>query len=87
MMLDGTLKVTLFNAFSPSLGDQFDLFNGTTTGAFSSYVLPSLNPGLAWDTSLLYTQGILQVVTNIPEPAAWSMALISSLVFAKRRRR
>jgi hypothetical protein len=86
MMLDGTLKVTLFNAFSPSLGDQFDLFNGTTTGIFSSYMFPSLNPGLAWDTSLLYTQGILQVVNNIPEPAAWSLALVGVLALARRRR-
>ena len=86
MFLDGTLQVTLFNAFNPSLGNQFDLFNGTTSGVFANFALPALNPGLAWDTSLLYTSGILQVVAAVPEPATLSMALVVGVAFLKRRR-
>jgi autotransporter-associated beta strand protein len=73
MMLDGTLQISLINAFSPALGDQFLLFQGISggsfTGTFDTYNFPALNPGLAWDTSLLYSGGILQVVNVIPEPA------------------
>jgi autotransporter-associated beta strand protein len=88
MMFDGTFKVSLINAFNPSLGDQFDIFNGTTTGVFSSFNLPPLNAGLTWDTSLLYTQGIIQVVTNIPEPATLvPMTLVLGAALLKRRRR
>jgi autotransporter-associated beta strand protein len=87
MMFDGTFKVSLINAFNPALGDQFDIFNGTTTGVFSSFNLPALNAGLSWDTSLLYTQGIIQVVTNIPEPATLvPMGLLVGAALLKRRR-
>ncbi|MBA3483932.1 MAG: hypothetical protein H0T51_19170 [Pirellulales bacterium] len=85
MALDGTLKLSLINAFNPSAGNQFDLFNGTTTGAFTSFNFPPLNVGLVWNTSLLYTQGIVQVVT-IPEPATLSMALVVGLAMLRRRR-
>jgi fibronectin-binding autotransporter adhesin len=86
MVLDGNMQVSLINAFNPSLGDQFNLFDGTTSGVFSSFSFPALNPGLTWDTSLLYTSGILQVVA-IPEPATLSMALLVGAALLKRRRR
>ncbi|HEX6961080.1 MAG TPA: hypothetical protein VF175_04385, partial [Lacipirellula sp.] len=85
MVLDGTMQVSLINGFNPAAGNQFDLFNGTTTGTFDSLFLPPLSVGLVWDSSQLYTNGILQVVA-IPEPAALSMALALSAVWARRRR-
>jgi autotransporter-associated beta strand protein len=86
LALDGTLQVSLINAFNPALGNQFDLFNGTTTGVFSNIVLPPLSVGLVWDTSLLYSQGIIQVVNAIPEPGALGMACVVGLAMLWRRR-
>jgi autotransporter-associated beta strand protein len=85
-LLDGTLSVLLINGFNPSLGDQFDMFNGSTTGTFDTMSLPPLSPGLAWDSSNLYTTGVLEVV---PEPAgalAWaSVAAVAGLLRRRRR--
>lgn len=91
MQLDGTLQISLINAFSPSLGDQFLLFQGISGGSFGgtfdAFNFPALNPGLAWDTSLLYSNGILQVVNAVPEPATLlPFAMISGLFWRRRRR-
>lgn len=57
----GALEVSLYNGFAPSAGQSFDLFNwGSTSGTFSSLSLPSL-VGLAWNTSQLYTTGVLSL--------------------------
>jgi hypothetical protein len=82
--LDGTLDVTLINAFVPQLGNAFDVFdwNAGLTGAFATINLPALNAGLAWDTSDLYIGGQL-VVTAVPEGSAfWLTGLCAALVFA-----
>jgi hypothetical protein len=90
MQLDGELQVTLFNAFNPALGDQFLLFQGLGTGAFGgtfdTFDFPALNPGLAWDTSLLYSNGILRVVASVPEPASLFPVAVAAAVFLRRRR-
>lgn len=84
MALNGQLKLSLINAFVPSLGNQFNIFDGTTVGTFSSYNFPPLTVGLIWDTSLLYTQGIVQIVA-VPEPTTLAgLTLLGSLL---RRRR
>jgi hypothetical protein len=90
MQLDGELQVTLINAFNPSLGDQFLLFQGLGSGAFGgtfdTFDFPALNPGLAWDTSLLYSNGILQVVNAVPEPVSLvPLALMGGLWLRRRR--
>jgi hypothetical protein len=89
MQLDGELQVTLINAFNPSLGDQFLLFQGLGSGAFGgtfdTFDFPALNPGLAWDTSLLYTSGILQVVAAVPEPATLLPLALICAAFCRRR--
>ncbi len=61
--LDGELAVTLLNGYSPHVGDSFDLLDwGSRSGHFAMLVLPALTAGLAWDTSQLYTAGLLSVV-------------------------
>ncbi len=85
MVLDGQLKLTLINSFTPSLGNQFDIFNGNIVGTFTSYNFPTLSAGLFWDTSLLYSQGIVQVV-NTPEPTSLAGLAISGSLLSRRRR-
>ncbi len=61
---DGTLDVSLINAFTPSDGDSFDILNwGSITGSFSDINLPSLGGGLDWDTSGLLIDGTLSVIS------------------------
>jgi T5SS/PEP-CTERM-associated repeat protein len=68
--VDGKLQISLLNSFAPKLGDSFDILDwGTLSGAFSSLQLPALGNDLAWDTSQLYTTGVISV-TTVPEPAA-----------------
>jgi T5SS/PEP-CTERM-associated repeat protein len=63
-MLNGSLSVSLANSFIPLLGNHFHILDlGTTSGTFTSVALPSLLPGLAWDTSQLYTMGVIGVVS------------------------
>ena len=69
--LSGTLSVSLSNSFQPTAGNLFDLFNWSgLTGHFSILDLPSLTSGLVWDTSDLYTTGILAVETATPPAPA-----------------
>ena len=68
--VDGKLQVSLLNSFAPKLGDLFDILDwGTLSGTFSTLQLPALGNNLAWDTSQLYTTGVISV-TAVPEPAA-----------------
>jgi hypothetical protein len=60
--LAGTLVVSL-NSFAPAVGNSFDILDwGNLSGTFSSLTLPALSAGRAWDTSHLYTTGVLSVV-------------------------
>ncbi|MBL9163075.1 MAG: autotransporter-associated beta strand repeat-containing protein [Planctomycetaceae bacterium] len=64
LALEGTLQVSLIGGFMPSAGQSFDLLNwGATSGAFDMLSLPALGAGLAWNTSQLYTTGVLSVTT------------------------
>jgi hypothetical protein len=65
MAVDGDFKVTLLNGFAPSAGDEWQLFDGATTGAFDRYLFPAIAAGLTWDTSALYTAGMLAVVPGL----------------------
>ncbi len=55
-------EVSLINGFTPAAGNSFNILDwlGTRTGTFSSLMLPTL-AGLTWDTSTLYSDGILRV--------------------------
>jgi fibronectin-binding autotransporter adhesin len=61
--LAGSLVITL-NSFTPSAGQTFDVLDwapGLVSGTFSNLQLPALSPGLTWNTSQLYTAGIISV--------------------------
>ncbi len=57
----GALVVTNLGAALQS-GDTFNLFDGTLVGVFSSVTLPTLGAGLGWDTTALYTTGVITVM-------------------------
>jgi hypothetical protein len=62
LSIGGVLSVSLINGFVPAAGSTFDLLDwGTLSGTFSSLSLPTLATG-QWDTSQLYTTGVLSVV-------------------------
>ena len=60
---DGTLRITLAaDATAPQFGDAYDLLDFTTsTGSFDVLDLPSLSPGLVWNTANLLNAGILTI--------------------------
>ena len=66
LQLDGTLNVLLLDGFTPEAGSSFDIFNfGSLAGSFDAINLPTLTNGLEWDTSSLYLDGTLTVVTSL----------------------
>lgn len=82
---DGHLTLVLDGAFTPEEGDSFDLFDFSfLSGAFDTVALPTLAPGLAWDTSQLYLTGVVSVV---PEPGTVALFAIGGLAMLVRRRR
>lgn len=89
-VLDGTLSVSLDNGFTPAAGQGFDILDwGGLSGTFSTISLPDISgSGLAWDTSQLYSEGVL-AVSPVPEPAAataLTLASAGALLVLRRRR-
>ena len=69
------------------MGDSVDLFDwSSTTGKFNLITgIPIGSSGYSWDTTALYTTGIITVV---PEPATWALLTFSlTTVMVLRRRR
>lgn len=68
IQLDGTLAVTLINGFNPAAGNAFNILDwGTQDGNFATLQLPALTGSLIWNTSLIYTSGVLSVaVPGLP---------------------
>ncbi|HEX6963927.1 MAG TPA: dockerin type I domain-containing protein [Lacipirellula sp.] len=68
--LGGTLKVELIDlgggAYAPQLGDAFDIIAafGGAAGAFESFDLPQLAPGLAWAISPKNASILLSVIST-----------------------
>jgi len=65
MTLNGTLRVTLKEGYTPALGDSFSLWscNAVSENSVPTLELPELPEGLAWDTTdLLTTTGTLRVM-------------------------
>ena len=44
-------------------GDSFQIMNGSISGAFTVTNLPALGTGLSWDTSALYSSGVIAVAS------------------------
>jgi T5SS/PEP-CTERM-associated repeat protein/autotransporter-associated beta strand protein len=64
LSLDGSLIVSLFNNFAPTIGQSFNILDwGTLSGTFSLLTLPAI-PGLTWNTSQLYTTGVLSIAAG-----------------------
>lgn len=86
--LDGVLKVSLVNGFTPSAGDFFDLLLATqVTGQFAVLDLPSLADGLAFES--IYGEDFfrLAVVSAVPLPPSVILFLggLGFLVLRARR--
>lgn len=64
--LNGTLAVSLINGFTPIVREDFDILDwGTRSGTFTAPLhLPILGGSLVWNTSQLYTTGVLSVIDS-----------------------
>jgi hypothetical protein len=64
--MNGTVKVTLADGYTPKVGDTFTLWSAS--GTFSGtpvYDLPALPEGLFWNTSLLADkEGVLSITDD-----------------------
>ncbi|WP_075086960.1 PEP-CTERM sorting domain-containing protein [Verrucomicrobium spinosum] len=73
-----------------AVNDSWKLFDwsglGSRTGEFSVLSLPGLSGDLSWDTSKLYTDGIISI-TNVPEPGRLVLLTAALAAGVTRRRR
>jgi hypothetical protein len=83
---NGTLDITLQPGFEPMAGEQFDMFSEVSPigGTFATLNLPALPTGESWDTSDLYTTGVISIV---PEPMSFGILSMGLASLALRRRR
>jgi hypothetical protein len=66
-IVDGTLTIDLIGGYVPSGGEVFDILDfDTLKGTFATVLLPMLPSLLEWDTSQLYTSGVLAVLSALP---------------------
>jgi len=64
----GSLIISNANSASLTAGDSFKLFNaGSYSGSFASVTLPTLTPGLAWNTNSLNSAGLASVISIVPK--------------------
>ncbi|MCF7818006.1 MAG: glycoside hydrolase [Kiritimatiellales bacterium] len=69
-IFDGTLELAAPSNFNPSAGDTFHVIEGDVDAStFNQILLPTLQEGLAWDTSSLFSIGNVSVILKVP--ASW----------------
>ncbi|MDI1314012.1 autotransporter-associated beta strand repeat-containing protein, partial [Prosthecobacter sp.] len=89
--MDTLLRVSNPNSMTDyANGDQWQLFDwsglsGPVSMTTIQYDLPTLTAGLIWDTSKLFTTGVLFVA--VPEPSRAVLLLLASLALTFNRRR
>ncbi len=78
LTLGGALQVSLLTG-DPAPGSAFDVLDwGTLVGEFDVLNLPAFSaPGLYWETSQLYTEGVLAVA--VPEPSSLVLTGLAAL--------
>ena len=82
----GILDVTLIDGFSPTAGDEFQLFEASAiSGEFSSLNLSEIGLGVEWNTSQLLSTGRL-IAVSVPEPSS-TVGLMVIACFATVLRR
>lgn len=96
VVIDGTLTVvdTTGTSLSWALGSTWQLIDWASVsatvhnaGTFDAFVLPTLNAGLEWDTSQIYTNGTISIAAVIPEPGRAFLLLVGAITLVMRRRR
>ncbi len=82
IITNATLTVSNLNNLTAwTIGDRWKIANwsSTVTGVFTNYNLPALPSTLAWDTSALYTSGVIGIMasSNPTAPANITSVTIS----------
>lgn len=82
----GTLHLLLINGFVPLAGTSLTIFNGSTPGFDSGIftIATNLSGGLFWDTSALFSSGVIIVV---PEPSTIGLITLGGAALLALRRR
>ncbi len=71
--LNGTLSVTLYDGFMPSIGDSFTILTASSiTGTFDTELLPSLDGGYL---DVIYNSNSVMLTVLVPEPATLVLLL------------
>ncbi|QIF03985.1 autotransporter-associated beta strand repeat-containing protein [Roseimicrobium sp. ORNL1] len=96
VVIGGTLEVrdtTGMSGLTWGVGDFWQLFDWSGvipginySGGFQNFVLPDLATGLKWDTSEIYTTGVISVAV-IPEPGRMMLLALAFSAAVLRRRR
>ncbi|MGA2442204.1 MAG: autotransporter-associated beta strand repeat-containing protein, partial [Tepidisphaeraceae bacterium] len=71
----GVLDVAQASGFSGTFaaGESWDLLSfGGESGTFSTINLPTLSASLAWNTSQLYTNGTISIISTGPASLTWN---------------
>jgi hypothetical protein len=65
LALGGGLDVSLINNYRPKAGDTFDVLDWhSLSGTFADVNLPTLGGRIVWNSSQLYTTGVLSVIAS-----------------------
>ena len=80
----GTMNVSFLDGYKPAPYQEYHVLNWAyITGTFFTVNLPTLDSGWTWDSTKLYTTGLLVAV---PEPTAALLFLAGAAALAARRR-